>query len=350
MLSLLSNTSTTYPYSHFTVSGTAALIFALRTCGINKENNVLLPGYHCPKMVQAVLAIGANPILVDVTESLSYDLDCLSKALDSGVDAVVLVHYFAKPDPLVKEVAEICNSRGIYLIEDCAHCDIDLHGSLYGNYGSVATYSLRKFYPVPEGGLACFINASHPADVVMDLPILRDELRSIYHWLETSFRGMRRPQAVTPQHNGGTELDVAANIPGNGISISLSDVSRSGTCTARMLWKGCNPEQARLVRKNNYQRLSGLLGDIRGIKPFELDLPETATPYVLPAVLDMPDKHYPALKYTGVPVWRWDQLYQSQCSRSFALGNSLIQLPIHQDLSADDIDRLAELIQTALIQ
>ena len=68
----------------------------------------------------------------------------------------LLTHIGGWINPDIKEIADLCNKKGVALVEDCAHSlGSLLNGSHSGLYGIAGVYSLyaTKAIPVGEGGL-----------------------------------------------------------------------------------------------------------------------------------------------------------------------------------------------------
>ena len=127
-------------------SGTAALILALKGLGIGKGALVATVSHTYRANVDAIRAVGAEPLYVDVyPEVMTMDVRELERALATfKVHAVLAVHLYGMPfDPAI---ATVCRARGLPLIEDCAQS----HGLYTGHIGDAAAFS---FYPTKN--LAC---------------------------------------------------------------------------------------------------------------------------------------------------------------------------------------------------
>src|SRR6201747_637998 len=60
-------------YAQLTSSGTAALTTALAALGIGAGDEVIMPAFTFVASFEAVLSVGAIPVLVDVNDSLTMD-------------------------------------------------------------------------------------------------------------------------------------------------------------------------------------------------------------------------------------------------------------------------------------
>jgi len=131
-------------------SGTDALILALRACGVQAGDEVLLPTYTFVATGSAVSALGAKPVFVDIRpETYNLDPSELERRVTSRTRAIIAVHLYglaADMDPILA----FAKYRKLPLIEDCAQAI----GALYksrraGSFGDAACFS---FYPTKNLG------------------------------------------------------------------------------------------------------------------------------------------------------------------------------------------------------
>ena len=133
-----------------------ALFLALRGSGVNPGDRVLVNAFTLAPAPGAIAHAGAEPVLVDITEDLTIDLEDLrEKARTSGAKHLLLSHmrgHFADLDT----VAAICAEMGMTLIEDCAHTTgARWNGRLTGRFGLAGCFSAQSYKHLNggEGGL-----------------------------------------------------------------------------------------------------------------------------------------------------------------------------------------------------
>jgi perosamine synthetase len=144
-----------------TVNGTAALELALRALGIGAGARVLVPALTWPSPAHAVIACGAEPVLVDVdaAEWNSGPRE-IAAALTPRPDAVIAIDQFGNPS----RVPELLSLLGdVPLIVDAA-CSLGstLGGAPCGRAALVACTSFhpRKVITTGEGGMCLTDDAS----------------------------------------------------------------------------------------------------------------------------------------------------------------------------------------------
>jgi len=137
-------------------SGTSALEIILRILGIEGKD-VLVPTNTFFATAAAVVHAGGHPVLVDMdSESFAIRPEDVEKCLTPRTVAVIVVHIGGIVSCRIREIQELCQKKGIWLVEDAAHA----HGSSYdgvraGAFGIAAAFS---FYPTKvmttaEGGM-----------------------------------------------------------------------------------------------------------------------------------------------------------------------------------------------------
>ena len=155
-------------------SGTDALVCALRACGVGPGDEVIGPSLTFFATVEAVLHVGAVPVLADVDEAhLSLDPACVREALSDETRAIVPVHLYGLPadmDPL----QEIAREHGLLVIEDAAQAHgARYHGRRCGGLGDAASFSFYFTKNLGAVGEAGFVATSNDA-VARELRLLRD--------------------------------------------------------------------------------------------------------------------------------------------------------------------------------
>ncbi|WP_435198203.1 DegT/DnrJ/EryC1/StrS family aminotransferase [Janibacter sp. GS2] len=133
-------------------SGGGAIFTALRACGVQPGDRVLLNGYTLAPVPGAIHHAGAEPVLVEITEDLTIDLaDLRRKAEASGARTLLLSHMRGHVADL-DAVAALCDELGVDLIEDCAHTlGADWAGRATGTFGRAGCFSAQTFKHLNSG-------------------------------------------------------------------------------------------------------------------------------------------------------------------------------------------------------
>lgn len=134
-------------------SALEACLFALAV----KGGEVLVPTNTFFATASAVLAAGGEVKLLDIDpHTAAPTCDIVRRGITARTMGVVLVHVGGIITPEIGEIRTLCEERGLWLLEDCAHA----HGSEFagiraGNFGMAGAYSLcsTKVITSGEGGL-----------------------------------------------------------------------------------------------------------------------------------------------------------------------------------------------------
>ncbi len=135
-------------------NGTDAIQLALRSIGIEPKDNVLIPDFTFWATYEAVVNVGANPIMIDVNfTDFQMDFDLFIKAVEKyKPKAAVLVHLYGWCSERLQDFRDYCNKHEIYLVEDAAQAI----GTYYENKSlfEKAFIATISFYPAKVLGAA----------------------------------------------------------------------------------------------------------------------------------------------------------------------------------------------------
>ncbi|MBS1946551.1 MAG: DegT/DnrJ/EryC1/StrS family aminotransferase [Bacteroidetes bacterium] len=141
-------------YAQLVSSGTAALTTALAALGVGAGDEVIMPAFTFVASFEAVLSVGAIPVLVDIDETLTMNPEAVRKAITPKTKCVMPVHMcgsMADLDALV----QICKERNLLLLEDaCQSIGASYKGKHLGTIGNAGTFSFDfvKTVTCAEGG------------------------------------------------------------------------------------------------------------------------------------------------------------------------------------------------------
>tara|TARA_Y100000739_G_C20611766_1_gene469059 strand:+ start:2574 stop:3716 length:1143 start_codon:yes stop_codon:yes gene_type:complete len=141
-------------YAHAVSSGTAAIHSALAALGIGPGDEVITTAWTFVAPVEAIVALGAKPVLANIDETYSLDPSEVEKLINEKTKAVVSVPMWAAPK--MDELIEICKRHSITMIEDAAQSlGAEYNGKKLGTLGEIGTFSFDagKSLHVGEGGM-----------------------------------------------------------------------------------------------------------------------------------------------------------------------------------------------------
>ncbi len=142
-------------YAHLTSSGTAALTTAMAALNIGAGDEVIMPSFTFVASFEAVLSVGAVPVLVDVDETLTLAPAAVRAAITPKTKCVMPVHMCGSMADL-DALKSICTEHNLILLEDaCQSIGGTYKGKALGTIGHAGTFSFDfvKTITCGEGGV-----------------------------------------------------------------------------------------------------------------------------------------------------------------------------------------------------
>jgi perosamine synthetase len=324
-------------------SGTAALHLALLALEVGAGDEVIVPPTAPAMTALPVLALGARPVFADTRSSASFALDVVDvdRKRTARTKAVVSVPMWGYPAD-DGDLAEACRLWGLPLIEDAAQAHgtrLDRDGRLAGTQGAIGCFSThaRKLVCTGEGG---FVLTGDPA-VAARLARLRN---------------LGQP----------ARLDAPLALPTGAFGEGFGLNYKLGALPAALGLAQLDRLAGRLqARRQVARRLLARLSDVPGLAP--LPIPAGARPnhYALVLQVNHGDATLVAralaaegvisdtVRYGYRPLYRlpvFSAFAPSApfCPNAEALCASIITVPCHEGLTADDERRVVAACQAAM--
>ena len=152
-------------------SGTYAVELALRALKVGPGDEVLLAGYDFPGNYDNIVAVGARPVLVDVSpRNWNLDPDLLTEAVSPKTRALIVSHLHGGIVPM-GVVMELARRHHLRVLEDAAQMPgAQIEGRTAGTWGDVGILSFggSKLLTSGRGGalLTPHRDVHHRAGVV----------------------------------------------------------------------------------------------------------------------------------------------------------------------------------------
>lgn len=136
-------------------SGSAALKIALEAMDVGPGDDVLVPAFTFLATYEAVLEVGAIPIMVDIDDTLNLDPNEIEKKKTPYTKAVIPVHMCGSGANIDK-IVEVARRNKLLVLEDNAQgCGASFKGKKLGSFGDMGTFSFDyvKTVTTGEGGM-----------------------------------------------------------------------------------------------------------------------------------------------------------------------------------------------------
>jgi len=153
-------------------SGTAAVSLALASAGIGAGDEVIMPCFTFVASFEAIIMLGATPIILEIDDTLTLDIDAVKAAVTPKTKAIMPVHMCGSMANL-NALKVICDAHNLILIEDaCQAIGGTYDGKALGTIGDLGCFSFDfvKTVTCGEGGVVIsnnkkyYTNADHYSD------------------------------------------------------------------------------------------------------------------------------------------------------------------------------------------
>lgn len=295
-----------------TSSGTSALHLALLSLNVAQGDEVLLPSYVCSAPLHAVYYCGATPVLVDVDPTTgNMDPSDLKRRLTPRSKVIIAVHLFGLPANL-REIS----AHGLPVIEDCAQALGARQGNeKIGTLGDMAVCSFyaTKLITTGEGGMLL----SHDLSLLTRARDLRDYDKKDSFKVRFNYK-MTDLQAAM----GRSQLQKLERFLGQREALAgvYNEQLATLPCTLPPVQEG----------RIYYRYVVCVQGNIKGLIQRLLNMGiEVARPIYRPLHRYFDLEDYPGAKM----AWK-----------------SHLSLPIHPSLTSQDVHRVCQALQQALME
>jgi len=256
-----------YLRKKLTNNGRTATTYAFQNgLKIKKGDKVLAPEYMCVSVVNAFQAAGVEFEVYQVKEGLVIDLEDVKRKVDERTGAIYVIHYFGFPQPaeVAEELKKLSKEKGIPIIEDMTQALLTRDAGRIG-YGDYLVGSVRKWFPLTDGGIAAARNDQPWADVPLNCAY--DEAVYTQMFLSLARKWYEKKELLEDQSY--LYLEKMANS-----KRYLDFTPREMTQISRNILFQCDIDEAAGRRRTNYQYLLQNLQAIDGLTCFGRELDE----------------------------------------------------------------------------
>lgn len=315
------------PYISLFTNGTLPLLTALQA--LRATGEVITTPYSFVATTHSIWWNGCKPVFVDIDPATgNIDPDAIEAAITTKTTAIMPVHVYGKPCD-TKRIQEIADKYGLKVIYDAAHAfGVEVDGESILNAGDMSTLSFHatKVYNTLEGGalvmhdaetkkridyLKNFGFAGETSVVAPGINSKVDEVRAAYGILNLR----QVDAAIEARHQVAVKYREALR-PVEGITFmdDMPGVKHNYSYFPIFV----DAEKYGMTRDELYEKMRS--HNVLGRRYF-----------------------YPLIStfstYRGLPSAAPENL-----PKAHKMADSVICLPMHHELSAEEVDRVLELI------
>jgi perosamine synthetase len=366
--SLLPTESNSFRYTFHGRYAIYQALVAIRTTG---KNVVLLPGYDCPVVVEAVINAGFVPRFYRVGSDLSPDPDDLRQRWDVDVAVIIVTNFFGFPASMSAIRPEMRQSA--FVIEDCAHSFLSYNPlRLAGGRGDISVYTFWKIVPcLVGGGLAVENDHMTLQPAKREIPII-ESLRVAKRLLEQAFgnlRTVRVGQRYRPKLDKPPPMDRSNPFASSGTvsgikpaaAVLQSERLNTDLMTAAMpvlskhILTVADLQGIAESRRQNYNIYHNGVKENSRVRKVFREFPDQVCPWVFPIILE--GRQRESLDYRlrdkGIQLYTFGSTLHPlvlTCADEETIKNivffaeNLVCLSVHQDIAPAEIRASCEKI------
>lgn len=321
-----------------TTSGTHALEMCALLLDLKPGQEVIIPSFTFPSVVNAFLLRGAKPVFADIRDdTMNIDETRLPALLSPATAAIVPVHY-AGVGCEMDAICALCAERGVALVEDNAHgLFARYRGKPLGTFGQLAAQSFHetKNFSCGEGG-ALVINKP---EWIERAEIIRE-------------KGTNRKQFFRGEVDKYSWVDFGSSyLPSDllaAILFAQLEVRTAIQAKRKRLWLTYERELAVWAASSDVRLPFVPAHCEQSYHIFYLVLPDQATRSALIDHLRA-RKILSVFHYVPLHLSRMGRTfggYPGQCPVTESISDRLLRLPLYSGLTESDQARILEAIQS----
>jgi len=345
-------------------SGTHAFALALQLAEIASGDEVLVPAFNCPSMIEPIYWTTAKPVYIKIKHDLTLDLDDIEKKITTKSKAILAPYFFGFPQKM-KALKALCDAYNILLIEDCAHAYFGgTKGEPFGSYGDFAIASARKFFPCNDGG-ALISSTKEICNIKLVESHFGENIKCLFNIFEEALEYKRFPYAryfiripiqmkniiwgkLKTRRQRQESCDGSSSTQEHFVYMCPDTYMKKISLPSKLVIHFADKNRIICKRRTNYKKIVQELCNIPNGKPLFMELTDDIVPYMVPFILEKPHLHFNKLKMEGVPIWRWEESAIGYCANTDNYAFNLLQLPCHQELTHQEITWMIDKIKKIL--
>ena len=133
-------------------SGTAAIKIGLKALGVKAGDEVITQSFNFIATIEAILDIGAKPIMININKNLNMDLNELKKNITKKTKVILPVHMLGNPCEM-NEIIKISKKYNLKILEDnCEAIGGKYKNKNLGTLGDIGVFSFDFARTITTGG------------------------------------------------------------------------------------------------------------------------------------------------------------------------------------------------------
>lgn len=321
-----------------TVDGRNAIKLALETIQLQREDEILIPGYICPSARGAIESV-CRAVYIDIDiATFNMDTKDIERGITKNTKAMLVTHLYGNPSSMA-EIMEIARAHRLQVIENVAQ---GLGGSYndkaLGSFGDFAMFSFRftKDITCFRGGILAsnkiLSNGARAAprlETSLQLLITLSALKQIKATPAALYQPLRE-KILSPLFSRNAALFHKKD---GGLS----------NYQCYLLYKQLGRIQEVIKKRRENARYYG--ENLHGIAEIPQEMENGQHTYYRYVIkTDRRDALHRYLLTHGIEADKMPDycLAPSKCPQSFQASRNSLAIPVHQELGQKELDKIVE--------
>ena len=334
------------PHAHFVNSATAGLHLAVRILkdayGWGEGDEIITTPLTFVSTNHAILYEGLFPVFADVDRhSLCLDPVEVEKKITTRTRAVMYVGVGGSPGRL-NEMRELCKRHNLKLILDAAHMagtktiiadppDRGLKVQHVGSEADVTVFSFQavKNLPTADSGMVCFQDAEFDAKA-----------------RKLSWLGIDKDTYLRSEQDGTYKWKY--DVPEVGFKYHGNSIMAAMGLVALKYLDGDNKRRQDLfdmylLKTEGLEKIDIVRGNLSGMYMSSRHLCQATVPNRDTVIKSLNNGDvYPGVHYIDNTHYRMYRHALNTCPVATRMSNELISLPLHLEMTEEDVDRVVQ--------
>lgn len=304
-------------------SGTDAIRLSLLALGVGAGDEVITTPFTFYATIGAIATTGAKPVFVDIGEDFNIDPSRIEAAVTSRTKAILPVHWSGTPCAMDR-ITDIAKKKKLFVVEDACHAiKASFDGKAMGSFGDAGCFSmhpLKNLNVWGDGGV-----------IVTDSREVADKLRLLRnHGL------VNRNESALYGFN--SRLDTVQAVVASHLLQSIDHITDSRIANAAAFDKALSKiPQVRIPLRSPRAK------QVYHIYSVQFERRDELQKHLIANGVDA-KVHYPIAMHLQ-PAAAQLGYKRGDFPRAEALCDSVLSLPVHEFITAEQRDTVTSLIK-----
>lgn len=319
--------------------GSHGIISGIRM--VSKDvKNILIPALFCKETKDSLQQAGFTIHYLDINDNFSWDMDSLIKyTSNNSIEAVIICDFFGAKNINLDEIINFCKDNNLISIRDCCHSPFSF--DKYDIKSDITVFSFRKVFAIQDGGALVLKSKKQLINETTKVFKI-NKIKSFIDWL----------LSINYKFNVLNPFLVIDFFDKNHVNTRYikKNIDIKSTMPSKSLINNLNNQTLlnyiKMQRKKNTKLIIDFFNKNKDLKLTPIHFDKESSLQTLPVLSENPSELINFLRKKGIGALSWpgksmpEEVLKnkSKYPTSIRINNSLICLPIHQDVGEEHLN------------